>query len=296
MSLIPPRISLDQWLAFKTVVDLGSYALAAEALNKSQSSISYLVARLNEQLPRPALRLQGRKAILTAEGNVLYRYAEQLLQLARTTEDVAQALVVDFEAEVTVALDALLQVSDICCALENFSRKFPHTRVRVLETSLSGTIEALLEKRANLVIGSKIPLGHSGRPLRSVDMIPVAAASHPLIKRDGLVSAVELRSHRQIVLRDTGSKRQVDVGWLEAEQRWTISHFSSSISLVRAGLGFAFLPRSWILDDLETGQLQQIPLADLHDRKAALFLMLSAPDTAGPATRALAELLHADLQ
>ena len=32
-----PRITLEQWLTFKTVVDAGSYALAAETLNKSQS-------------------------------------------------------------------------------------------------------------------------------------------------------------------------------------------------------------------------------------------------------------------
>ena len=51
----PPRISLEQWLAFKTVVDCGSYALAAEALNKSQSSVSYAVSRLNDQLPSTGL-------------------------------------------------------------------------------------------------------------------------------------------------------------------------------------------------------------------------------------------------
>ena len=50
-----PRISLDQWAAFKAVVDAGSFALAAEALNKSQSSVSYAIARLQEQLPRPVL-------------------------------------------------------------------------------------------------------------------------------------------------------------------------------------------------------------------------------------------------
>lgn len=296
MKTVLPRISLDQWLAFKCVVDLGSYALAAEALNKSQSSVSYLVARLNEQLPRPVLRLQGRKAELTAEGQVLYRYAEQLVQLAQTTEDVARAMVVDFEAEVTVALDVVLEISTLCCSLENFSRQFPHTRVRVLETSLSGTVEALLEKKANIVIGGTVPVGYAGRPLRSIHMLPVAAPQHALLNQQRPVTELELKANRQIVMRDTGEKRQQDVGWLEAEQRWTVSHFSSSISLVRAGLGFAFLPRNWIARELEDGSLRPIPLAGLLERSHTLYLMLSAPDTAGPATRALADLLTADLR
>jgi DNA-binding transcriptional LysR family regulator len=77
-----PRVSLDQWLTFKTVVDSGSYAMAAQALNKSQSSISYAIGRLNMQLPQPVLILEGRKAVMTDAGQVLYRHAEQLLNQA----------------------------------------------------------------------------------------------------------------------------------------------------------------------------------------------------------------------
>lgn len=60
-----PRISLEQWAAFKAVVDEGSYAKAAEMLNKSQSAISYAISRLNDLLPSPALVLEGRKAVLS---------------------------------------------------------------------------------------------------------------------------------------------------------------------------------------------------------------------------------------
>ena len=83
-----PKISLEQWLAFKTVIDTGSYALAAEALNKSQSSVSYAIGRLNDQLPEPVLSLRGRKAELTEAGRVLYRHAEHLIEQAAQTESV----------------------------------------------------------------------------------------------------------------------------------------------------------------------------------------------------------------
>lgn len=87
-----PRISLEQWAAFKAVVDEGSFARAAEALNKSQSSISYAIARLNELLPAPVLELAGRKAVLTREGKVMYRRASQLLAQAEAAEQTAQLL------------------------------------------------------------------------------------------------------------------------------------------------------------------------------------------------------------
>ncbi len=291
----PPRISLQQWLAFKTVVDRGSYALAAEALNKSQSSVSYAITRLNQQLPQPVLELQGRKAVMTAAGQVLYRHAEQMLKQSAEAEEVAASLALGFESEVSIALDVLMEIDSLICAFEKFSQQFSHTRIRVLETSLSGTTEALIEKQANLVVGSVTPVGFGGIPLMQVHMLPVAAPQHPLLTQQREISQLELRGHRQVVLRDTGSRRELDAGWLEAEQRWTVSHFSTSIKLVKSGLAFAFLPRNWIEQELLSGELQQLPLQPSMQRTMQLYLMLSDSLTAGPGTRALAELIVSEV-
>lgn len=286
-----PRIPIDQWLAFKTVVDSGSYAMAAEQLNKTQSAISYSVSKLNQLLPKPVLSLEGRKAVLTSEGKVLYRYAEQILAAANAAESVAQAMAVEFESEVTIAVDVLQQVSELVCAFEEFSVLHPHTRIRVLETSLSGTTEALLDKQANLVIAAIIPTGFNGHRLTTTRMLPIAAAQHPLLQKQQPVSDVELQSHRQIVLRDSGTKREQDAGWLSSEQRWTVSHFSTSIELLKTGLGFAFLPEQWIADELSKNSLQVIPLQENYERLMTLYLMFSNKPNAGPATRALAQLI-----
>ncbi|MEX0619146.1 MAG: LysR family transcriptional regulator [Pseudohongiellaceae bacterium] len=291
-----PRITLEQWAAFKSVVDHGSFAAAAEVLSKSQSSVSYAVSRINASIPRPVLRVSGRKAVLTPEGEVLYRYATQLLHQADETEAVAQSMALGFEAEVTLALDALLDVSAVICTLERFSINYPHTRIRILETSLSGTTEALLEKKADIVVGSAVPTGYMGTPLKQLMMMPVAAPNHPLVTDDRVIDEWELKNHRQVVLRDTGTRRQVDAGWLESEQRWTVSHFSSSVKLVKSGLAFAFLPRNWVVAELESGQLAELHLAHGAGRNVQLYLMVAKSEAAGPATKALAELLREDLR
>ena len=290
-----PRVSLEQWLAFKTVVDCGSYAMAAQTLNKSQSSISYAIARLNEQLPQPVLILDGRKAVMTDAGQVLYRHAEQLLNQASQAEAIASSLALGFESEVAIAVDVLVEVGSLVCAFEEFSQEFPHTRIRVLETSLSGTTEALLEKTADLVIGTKTPPGFQSRPLLQVKMIPVAAPGHPLVKNREDVSELELRSIRQVVLRDTGTFREQDSGWLQADQRWTVSHFSTSIKLLRSGLVFAFIPQNWIEDELAEGSLQRIPMAPSMDRLLQVHMMLADNQAAGPATKALYETIFEKL-
>ncbi len=292
-----PRVSLEQWATFKAVVDAGSFAMAAEQLNKSQSSISYAIARLNEQLPQPVLQLEGRRAVLTEEGKALYRRASQLLQHAEETEEFAQMLSSGVESEVILALDNLLDLQAILPALDKFSAQFPFTRIRILETSLSGTEEALLEKKADIVIGGKVPVGFAGTPVRQARMIAVAHPGHPLFARadQECITDWELKSWRQIVLRDSGQRREQDAGWLGSEQRWTVSHFASSIKILRAGLAFAFLPEDWVAEDLREGRLRRLPLVEGTERIIQLYLMLSSKEGAGPATRTLASMLIACL-
>lgn len=286
-----PKISLEQWLTFKTVVDSGSYAMAAETLNKSQSSISYAIGRMNAQLPQPVLRLEGRKAVLTDAGQVLYRHAEYLLKEASQAEEIASSLALGFESEVTIAVDVLLEVGSLVCAFEDFSSEFPHTRIRVLETSLSGTTEALVEKTAELVIGPKTPPGFRGASLLPVKMVPVAAANHPLVKNRDSVSEMELRNSRQVVLRDTGTHREQDAGWLLAEQRWTVSHFSTTVKLLLSGLAFAFVPQNWVEAELASGSLQKISVEPSMDRVIQMHLMQSNQQASGPATKALYNII-----
>ncbi|MCB1665574.1 MAG: LysR family transcriptional regulator [Pseudomonadales bacterium] len=299
-----PRISLEQWASFKAVVDEGSFALAAEALNKSQSSISYAIARLNEQLPRPVLTLEGRKAVMTEEGKVLYRRAACLLQQAEETEDVAQQLAQGLEAEVTLALDNLIDIRRIIPSLSRLSEQYPLTRIRVLETALSGTEEALLERKADLAIGPTVPVGFSGEPVRQIRMIPVAHPEHPLFQTTRPqdprhlssptkgVSEWEMRLHRQVVLADSGQRRTRDSGWLGSEQRWTVNHFSSSLKVLRAGLAFGFLPEDWVEDDLRSGGLRRLPVGGDSDRLIQLYLIRPAAETLGPATSLLAATLR----
>ncbi len=290
-----PRISLEQWLAFKTVVDAGSYVLAAEKLNKSQSSVSYAIQRINEMLPQPVLEIQGRKAEMTEAGKVLYLHADQLIKQASQAEEVARSIALEFESEVVLAVDVLIEINDLICAFEEFSQDFPFTRIRVLETSLSGTSEAILEQQADLVITGAVPTGHTGKPLKQIEMLAVAAPSHPLAQAQA-VTDLELRGHRQVVLRDTGTKREQDVGWLGSQQRWTVSHFSSSIKLLKSGLVFAFMPANWIADCLQTGELQRINLVEGASRFIHTYLVTTKGSAAGPATRALGERIASALQ
>ncbi len=285
-------ISLDQWRALLAVVDHGSYAAAADALNKSQSSLSYAVHKLESLLGVSALQVQGRKAELTATGHMLVRRARPLLGEAGELEQAARRHAQGWEAEVRLAADHLFPTTCLFQVLDQFSRQAPDTRVQLHETVLSGNEEALFEKQVDLAISPIVPVGFLGDSLMPVEFVAVAHREHPLHQTSRLLDYRDLRNHRQLVIRDSAREMKRDAGWLGAEQRWTVSHMSSSIRAVAMGLGFAWFPRHAIAQELESGLLKPLKLRHGALRHTQLQLVIAEPDSIGPAARLLADLLH----
>ncbi|WP_426701846.1 LysR substrate-binding domain-containing protein [Rhodanobacter sp. Col0626] len=77
------RISfdLDNLRSFVTGVELGSFAKAADRLDRSTSAVSAQLKKLEEQAGTPLLRRAGRGMALTDAGEVMLGYARRLLEL-----------------------------------------------------------------------------------------------------------------------------------------------------------------------------------------------------------------------
>lgn len=279
-----PKITLEQWAAFKAVVDEGSFARAAETLNKSQSTVSYSLSKMEERLPAPVFEQAGRKAQLTDFGEAIYRHASNLLEQAQLLDQTANYLASGWEAEVTLAVDGIVCINKVFKALQNFSKESPQTRIRILEPTLSGTDEALIQREADLVITARVPPGFLAEPFGFVKKVPVSSPDHSLQKQTFPITEDILKQHRQIVIRDSGIKRSQNSGWLDSEQRWTVSHFATSIAAVKAGLGFGFLPKEQILRELENGELVLVPLEQGREQLIPIYIVDSAQSHAGPAT------------
>jgi DNA-binding transcriptional LysR family regulator len=287
-----PRVSLDQWRTLQAVLDHGGYAQAAEHLHRSQSSVSYTLAKLQEQLGVPLLEIQGRKAQLTAAGEALLRRSRHLVQEAMELEQYAHSLSQGWEAEVRLVVDAAFPTELLVTALRRFETLGRGTRVQLREVVLSGADEALEQGNADLVIGGRVPPEFLGDLLVEIEFVAVAHPGHPLHRLEREIGVADLERELQVVIRDSGMQRQRDSGWLGAEQRWTVSSMETALAAVRAGLGFAWLPRHKLGSLLEHGQLTPLPLREGSTFQGHMYLIFGDQHQPGPATRQLAELLR----
>lgn len=285
-------ITLEQWRTLITVVDTGGYAQAAEVLHKSQSSVTYAVQKIESLLDVKAFEIQGRKAILTPTGQFLYRRAKALLDESTALERAAKRLSAGWEAEIRIAAEIIFPTWLLLDCFDRFGKESPHTRIELMESVLGGTTEALLHGQVELAIAGMIPPGFLGIPLLRMRFVPVASPSHPLHQLGRDLTIEDLHKHRHLVVRESGSKRTTRVLSVDTTQRWTVSHSATSIDAVRMGYGFAWFPEEKIRNELRDGSLKPLKMRDGGERFTELYLVLADPDSAGPGTRRLAEIIR----
>lgn len=290
-----PRIGLEQWRTLVTVVDAGGYAQASEQMHKSQSTLTYAIQKLERMLGVKVFEIQGRKAVLTAAGKVLYRRGKTLLDEAVRLERVADSLAEGWEAELRLAVEIVFPTWLLLECLARFGAERPETRIELVESVLGGTDEALLEGRVDLAIGTSVPPGFLGDPIMQMEFIAAAHPDHPLHQIDRPLTLEDLSQHRHLVVRDTGRERGRTPGWLN-ERRWTVSHLSTSIRAACLGMGYAWYARDLIKEQLEAGELKPLPLREGAERWTTLYLIFADRDAAGPGALRIAELLRSGIE
>src|ERR1044072_3237536 len=179
-----PRISLEQWRCLAAVVEAGGYGQGAGRLHKSESAVTYAVQKLERMLKVRAFEIQGRKAVLTGVGQMLYRRARTLLDDAGEIERAARKASAGWEAEIGLAVEVLFPTWMMFDCLSRFGTESPHTRIEWLETVIGGTAEALQSGAASRAFVCRVPPGLGGEPLMAVNFVPVANPKHPLHKLD----------------------------------------------------------------------------------------------------------------
>jgi DNA-binding transcriptional LysR family regulator len=284
-----PKTSLEHWAVLAAVVDQGGFAPAAAALHRSQSAVSYALARLQAALDVPLLVIEGRKAVLTSEGQTLLKRVRPLLRDLEMLERLARSLTQGWESELRLVVDAAFPRERLLKIVAELRELCPNTQVELSDAVLSGAEEAIVDGSADVVVTGHVPSGFLGEFLLDVTFIAVARPDHPLFELQRALSAQDLSRHVQTVVRDSGTKAPRDEGWLGAARRCTVGSLEASLAMIEAGLGYGWIPEHLIAASLRKRSLRPLPLAAGGTRKMPLHLVLVRPELSGPAARAAVE-------
>ncbi|MBN5127042.1 LysR family transcriptional regulator, partial [Stenotrophomonas maltophilia] len=141
------KLSLDALQILDAIDRRGSFAGAGKALHKVPSTISYTVAKLEEDLGVQLFDRVGPRAEPTEAGRALLDEGRHLLRAARELELRVRRVASGWETELTLAVDSVFPTWLLGPDIAAFRQAEAPTRLRLIGEALSGTWEALLDRR-----------------------------------------------------------------------------------------------------------------------------------------------------
>lgn len=258
-------MNLDALKVLDAIARRGSFAAAAEELGRATSAVSYSIQRLEEDTGVLLFDRSGRKASLTAVGELMLEQGRHLLAQAETLKERARALETGWEPRITLALDAVYPVPRLWPLVARFNEQAPATSLRILSEVLGGPWDALQQGRAELAVAPlqlRPPAGTRSKTIGAVRFVYVAHPEHPACREQHL-GAETLARFRAVAVADTARGQPArSTRLLENQPSLTVSDFHTKISALEAGLGIGTLPSGMAAPLVEEGRLQRLDMAD----------------------------------
>ncbi len=282
------KLSLDAIEIIDAIDRGGSFAAAAEALHKVPSTISYTVAKLEEQLGFDLFARRGPRVSLTPAGRELLAEGRWLLRSAADLESRLRRIATGYESELRLVHDSLLPVTALVGHIRDFEALDCGTRLRISTEVMTGAWEALREGRAEIVlaIGDPPPgFAQHARRLRAIEFVFCVAPGHPLARLDRPLTEEDLLAHTAIVVADSARLLPArSIGLVSGRSRITVANIEAKIALQIAGLGYGFLPRCRIDAALKKRELVELAVAEARAAEP-LWLAWSAEGEQGEALK-----------
>lgn len=245
----------------------GSFAKAAEELNKATSAVSYAVQKLEEQLDIAIFQRQGRRSVLTPAGRLILAEGRGILQTAARLANKAKEIATGWEPRISIAVESLQSYPVFFSQLREFLEVHPTMEIDICESVLNGGWEALEQGRVDLIVGSPGPVpqqkGYRAIRLASADLAPVIASHHVLASLIDNPEAFKaaLPKVRRVITHDTSVTDVARSAGLGSEgQMFYVQNIDQKVEAILAGIGIGHLPLERIKRQLDDGELVKLKL------------------------------------
>ncbi|MEZ8293600.1 LysR family transcriptional regulator [Vibrio splendidus] len=239
----------------------GSFAAAANELDRAPSSLSYQIQKLEQDLDIMIFDRSGHRANFTEAGQLILEQGRIILGATEQLVNDVSILANGWELDLTIAFDGIIPIANFFPLVDELG-KISKTRVRLQEEILAGCWESLTDGRADLLVCPKldtIPNDMKSDIIGKMEMVWVAASNHYVHKRSGEFDQKARESYRVIAIADTARDQPaLSRNILEKQPRLTVTSFPAKVEALTTGLGIGTLPSSIAKPLIESGVLQQI--------------------------------------
>ena len=273
--------NLNLYQVFYEVANCRNFSVAAKKMYISQPAVSKAISRLEENLNTVLFRRSSKGAILTREGELLYRYVEQALGMLKAGEDELALSASRKVCPLSIGVSTMLCKYILLPVLKSFMEENPNIKISISCQSTYDTLALLQEGSIDIgLVGISSP-EETGKnhpitylPLKRIEDIFVATDSYLLsfqnesrekIREKEDFFYVTLKKASFIMLdKENISRKHVDTFLAEhqivLQNVIEVNNMDLAIEFARAGLGIACVIRDFVEKDLKNGILRELKL------------------------------------
>jgi DNA-binding transcriptional LysR family regulator len=281
------NLPMDLLRAFVSVAQLGSFTKAGEILGRSQPAVSLQIQRLEELVDESLLARNGKSLELTVEGQQLYTYANQILNLNDLALSELSKNIVSGKIRLGIPSEfATILLPKI---VSRFAKAYPNITLEVnCELSKKLLSKAGKDSHDLILALEDNPSKTWSDLVKTDELVWVASAEHRIHKSPvvPLIAAAEGCIYRQ---RATALLDQIKQPW---QIVYTIPDLSGIQQAIQEGLGVTVLAKSTVPENLRILP----PSARFPDLgKVGITLVASSRNKKNEAVHLLAEFLKTSL-
>lgn len=260
----------------------GSFAKAAEELNKATSAVSYTVQKLEDQLDIALFRRQGRRSVLTPAGRLLLAEGREILHTTTRLAHKAKEIATGWEPRINIAVESHQSYAVFFGVLRDFLQEHPTIEIDIRECVLNGGWEALELDQVDLIVGSPGPVplqkGYRAIPFASTELLPVISSKHAQasLANNSEAFKAALTKIRRVITHDTSLVDITRSEGLSSDGKvFYVQNIDQKVEAILAGIGIGHLPRQRIQKHLDSDELIPFDLADNSGQDSFLAWKIS---------------------
>ena len=251
------EISLDQARSLCAVVENGGYSQAAEKLNKSHSSLIYMIKTFEEQIGLSLFDRGEYRNKLTPKGKRIYDKCRELLAKSDEISQLCKQLEGGVEPSLKAVFDGSLPFDPLIGLYEKFRRLKIATIVQTHIDYLEDVEKSFYAQNADLMI-SIVPVQEKGlekKYLKKQISYLVAHKNHPLHAEKKTWSTNQLQDFNFLTIKGTGNLLGLPTHELEENASFFLSDFQVKKEAIMKQIGFGWLPQHLIEKELKNKTL-----------------------------------------
>lgn len=256
----------------KTILETGSFLGASRKLNYTQSTITFQMQQLEQELSIKLFEKIGRKMVITQAGKDILPYVDTILQSVNQLENYGKE-VKELKGNLKVAMPETLLTYKMQPVLKAFREQAPGVRLSLQALNCYTIRDQVINGDADIGIHYDVGGYGASMVIEELANFHLALIASPSLEnkfcdfittgRRNSVCLItnDLESIYQKMFKNYLKEKEIvldeamELGSIEAIKRSVISN-----------LGVAYLPRFVIENDLENGDLQELKTG-LLDRK-----------------------------